>query len=98
MSTDSENNKPNQNMDERMEAITVIVHDTAFSQKLHADMIVSLDTQLQQLAEATARNTESIRALTENAARIDIKFERLAEIMTGLLQKHEERIAHLERK
>ena len=92
-------------MDERMEAITVIVHDTAFSQKLHADMIVSLDTQLQQLAEATARNTKSIQALIENAARLDenaarldIKFERLAEIMTGLLQRHEERIASLERK
>ena len=111
MSSNGENQKTNRNLDERMEALTAIVektaaivHDIAFSQKLHADMIVSLDTQMQQLsakvdklAEATARNTENIQALTENAAKLDIKFERLAAIMTGLLQKHDERIAILER-
>ena len=105
MSTNGENQKSNRNLDERMDALTAniekltaTVHDIAFSQKLHADMLVSLDTHMQQLtakldklAEATARNTESIQALTKNAARLDIKFERYVEIMTGLLQKQDER-------
>ena len=99
MSTSGENQKLNRNMDERMEALTAIVHDIVFmSQKLHANMLASRDSQMQQLtakidklAESSARNTENIQARTENAARLDIKFERHLEIMTGLLQKQDER-------
>ena len=98
-------------MDERMEALTAnvekltsTVNDIAFSQKLHADMLVSLDTQMQQLTANVDKLTIDVRDLTEiskrnteNAARLDIKFERLAEIMTGLFQKHDERIGAIER-
>ena len=104
MSTNGENQKSNRNLDERMDALTAniekltaTVHDIAFSQKLHADMLVSLDTHMQQLTANVDKLAGKVDKLTEHAATLDIKFERLAEIMTGLFQKHDERIVSLER-
>ena len=87
------------------ERIDELAENMKLSMKIHADMIMSIDERLDRIAvtvdettKNTNRNTESIKALTENAAKLDIKFERLAEVLTGLFVKHDERISALERK
>ena len=89
-----------------------LAQSTAFTLRVHADMIVSIDTHLEsisanfdkladkvdKLAETTRRNSENIQALTEHAAHLDLKFDKLAELMTGLFQRHDERITALEQK
>ena len=102
MSPDSESPKKPTSIDERIGALDEY---TKFTMKVHADMIMSIDTKLDQLSttvkdlsEATRRNTENIHALTDRAAKSDIRFERLAEIMTGLLTNHDARITALEQK
>ena len=123
MPPNNDGQKPQRTIDERIDALTrndvhlnerlnAMASEYAFSLKLHADMIVSLDTQMQQLTANVDKLTIDVRNLTidvqnlteiskrntENAARLDTKFDRLAEIMTGLFQKHDERIAAIERK
>ena len=116
MSPNNDNQEPQRSIEERIDALTgnnvhlngrlnAMASEYAFSLKLHADMIVSLDTQMQQLTANVDKLTIDVRDLTEiskrnteHAARLDAKFERLAEIMTGLFQKHDERIAAIERK
>ena len=130
MSPNNDNQEPQRSIEERIDALTgnnvhlngrlnAMASEYAFSIKLHADMIVSLDTQMQQLTANVDKLTTDVRNLTidvqnltidvrnlteiskrntEHAARLDIKFDRLAEIMTGLFQKHDERITAIERK
>ena len=96
MSSNSENPQPPLTLES-------LAQSTAFTLKVHADMIMSIDTKLERvsisienLAENTRRNTEAIQALIERATKLDTKFDRLAQLMTGLFQKHDERITRLE--
>ena len=123
MSPNNDNQEPQRSIEERIDALTgnnvqfnerlnAMAGEYAFSLKLHADMIVSLDTQMQQLTANVEKLTTDVqnltidvknltelsRRITEHSARLDLKFDRLAEIMTGLLQKHDERITAIERK
>ena len=62
----SENDKSPETFDERIKALQ---ESHAFSLKLHADMIISIDTRLEQLAIEVVSMRKGIAELTENSKR-----------------------------
>ena len=96
MALDNEHQELHRIFDERLAAaaasIKEIVESVAFSLKIHADMIVSIDNGIE-------RNNAAIEKLVAAQAETDARLNRLANLVekvTKLARSHERRINKLE--
>ena len=99
MSPNSENQKTHRNIDERIDALTANLEtvratasDLALSQKLQADMLVSLDANIEKL-------TANVDKLATRQGEYDGRLDRLikaVEILAHVADDHQHRIENLE--
>ncbi len=86
--SDNENGKPT--FEERLDDLA---KNTAITLKIHADMIVSVDTKLHEIAEHQAYTDRQVEKLTglvqqqdEAATRAESKIGHLADIATSFFK------------
>ena len=99
MSPNNENQKTPRNVDERIDALTAnletlsaTANDIALSQKLQADMLVSLDANIEKL-------TANVDKLASRQGEYDARLDRLinaVEILARVSNDHQHRIENLE--
>ncbi len=86
-------------IDERLDALTSIAENNAITLKLHTDMIMSIDGQLQATAANQAETDRELKSLARivnaNAATVR-DLAAIVHSLTGTVADHQKRLSDLE--